>query len=145
MAAAPLDRGGGSFVAPVPGLGAEGTGGLPGTFGGGFAAIGGAGFGFAAIGGGGFEPTVLEGLENPFESETAEGVFFQGVEEPLAAAIPGNTETGFADASAATDFGTAAFAAAGAGGGGTTLGARGGGGGGAGAAASFGTDRKSVV
>ena len=141
-AAPPPDRGGGGFAAPAPGLGAEGTGGFPGIFGGGFAAIGGTGFGFAAIGGGGFEPTVLGGLEDPFESETADGVFFQGVADPFAAAIPGNTETGFADASAATDFGTAALTAAGAGAGGTALGARGGGGGGAGAAASFGTSSK---
>lgn len=116
---------------------------MPGIFGGGFAAIGGAGFGFAAIGGGGFEPTVLEGLEDPFESDTADGVFFQGVADPFAAAIPGNTDTGFADASAAIDLGMAALIAAGAGGGGTALGARGGGGGGgAGAAASFGTSSR---
>jgi hypothetical protein len=82
-------------------------------------ATGGAGFGFAAIGGAGFAPGAGE----------AEGVvFFHGAADPFDGAIPGNTDTGFADASAVSGEArpTAAFAGAGF--------ARGGGGGAAAAA-----------
>jgi len=106
----------------------------------GFAAMGGAaGFGFGARGGGAFVPMVLFGLElvgeSAGESEDAR-FFFHGVVEPLPADIPGNTDTGFAFASASTDC-TGALAADGfAVGGGATL--RGGGGGtGAGAASAI--------
>ena len=98
----------------------------------GFAASG--GFGAAALAGldvGGvlsFDPAVA-----------ADAVRFHGAAEPFAAAIPGNTATGFADGSAATDlsptFGAAAAAAAGGGAGVGRLPAGGGGGGGGGAAA----------
>lgn len=96
-------------AAPPLGLGALGIGGLPGTFGApGFAPTGGgAGFGFAAIGGGGFEASELEGRGPAEELSEAEGAFFQGVADPLEAPIPGNTETGFADASAVRALTTA--------------------------------------
>lgn len=90
--------------APPPGvgLGAEGIAGLLPTLGTtlGFAPTGG-GLGLAATGGGGFDPIELDGRE-PAGELSLEGAFFQGVAEPLAAAIPGNTETGFADAFAVT-------------------------------------------
>ena len=59
-------------------------------------------------GGGGFPAKELPGRdpagEDPFESpEEARAGFFQGVADPLFATIPGNTETGLADASAVTD------------------------------------------
>lgn len=111
LAAAPPGLGGAAGV----GLGAEGTGGFPPTIGfppgglggaPGLAATGG-GFGFAATGGGGLPAMELGGLElagvlfeePPFE---AAGVFFHGAADPLAAAIPGNTETGLAEESADT-------------------------------------------
>lgn len=90
------------------GLGAVSTGGFaPGTFG--FAETGGAGgFGFAATGGGVLPPTVLEGREDAgvasSEAEVfATTFFFHGAADPFAAAIPGNTATGFAPASAVTE------------------------------------------
>jgi hypothetical protein len=152
-------------LATPPGLGAGGaaggrdavgTGGLPGALDvPGLLAIGGAGgFGlFATGGGGGFPARELAGrelagvlsLEDPLVA--AGTVFFQGVAEPFAGAIPGKTDIGLAEASAATDFGNtfAAGAAEAAGAGGTTE-ARftpapvpgGGGGGGGGATAAFG-------
>ena len=138
------------------GLVAVGTGGLPGSFGAaGLEATGGGGAGFfptGGAGGGGFAPTALDGLEAagvvPAE---ASGVFFHGVIVPLGGAIPGNTDTGLAEASAVRDctgilgcrcvcagpvgFGATAGAAGGAGG---RRGAGGGAGGGAGAAFGFG-------
>ena len=94
------------------GLGAEGTGGFPPTVGLGPGGLGGApglaatggGFGFAATGGG-VPAMELDGLElagvlsdePPFEIA---GVFFHGAADPLAAAMPGNTETGLAEESA---------------------------------------------
>jgi hypothetical protein len=104
------------FGAAPPGLAAVGMGGLPpaglatGGFGGmpGFAAIGG-GFGLFATGGGGLPPpTELEGLELggvlSDEPLVAPGAFFHGVADPLDGAIPGKTDTGLADESAATDL-----------------------------------------
>lgn len=124
-----------------PGFAPGGLGGAPG-----FAATG--GFGLVATGGGGLPPIELEGLElggvlcdePPLE---APGIFFQGVADPLAADIPGNTDTGFADESADTALiGTLAIAGAdfGAGGAAGVVGGgrRFGGGGGAGAALGFG-------
>ncbi len=111
-------------------------GGFPGALGApGFAPTGG-GLGLLAkAGGGGLFPSTLEGLEEPGESsDVAADDFFQGVADPFPAAIPGKTETGFAEAFAVTDCAgnfvaaVGAFGAAGAG-----L-ARGGGGGAAGAA-----------
>lgn len=101
-------------AAAAPGLGALGTGGFPGGFGApGLAPTGGgAGFGFVATGGGGLPPpTELLGRELAGLSWVAAG-FFHGVADPLDGAIPGNTETGFAEASAAialtVGFGTVA-------------------------------------
>jgi len=76
------------------GRGAVGIEGLP-T--GGFAPTAG-GFGLAATGGGGFGANELEGRESAGEASELESVFFQGVADPLLAAIPGKTETGLADA-----------------------------------------------
>jgi hypothetical protein len=143
--AAPPGRGGAADV----GRGAEGTGGFPGALGApGFDATGGAGGFVLAATGGGALPNVLEGLEGAgelfseaaFDVEAAAG-FFHGAAEPLAGAIPGNTDTGLAEASAARDL-TGAFgvgaatgfgvaAAAGADGGGLLPAGGGGGGGGA--------------
>lgn len=99
------------------GRGAAGTAGFPIE---GFAPIGG-GFGLAATGGGDLEVNELEGAGVASELE---GVFFQGVADPLLPAIPGKTETGLADALATegviSTLGTGAF-----------LGGAGGGGGGA--------------
>jgi len=71
----------------------------------GFAATGG-GLGLFAIGGGGLAAMELEGRELGgvlFDEPllVAAGVFFQGVADPLAGAIPGKTDTGLADESAA--------------------------------------------
>lgn len=127
---------------PPPGFGAPGfeaTGG------------GGAGLGFAATGGGGggFPPaSELFGREPagelPFEPSGV-AAFFHGVADPLAAAMPGKTETGLALALAATDctgfmtLGVGLAAGLGAPGAeGTGRLAGGGGGGGGGAAAGFG-------
>jgi len=90
------------------GLVAVGMGGLPGTFGAvGLEATGGGGAGFfptGGAGGGGLVPAVLDGREfigvGPAE---ATGVFFHGATEPLDGAIPGNTDTGFAEAFAVRD------------------------------------------
>lgn len=94
------------------GRAAVGTGGLPPTGGLGAPGFeptggGGAGLGFVPTGGGGFAP--VAGV--PFELEAAS--FFHGVAEPFEGAIPGKTETGFADALAATGFGGAALTPAG--------------------------------
>jgi len=98
------------------GRGAAGTAGFPTR---GFVPIGG-GFGLAATGGGDLEVNELEGAV----ASELEGVFFQGVADPLLPAIPGKTETGFADALATegvmSTLGVGAF-----------LGGAGGGGGGA--------------
>jgi hypothetical protein len=101
---------GGARGVDAAGLGAAGTGGLPGIFGApGFAANGGAtGFGLTATGGGAFPvANELPGRElaaelspNPLE----EGVFFHGVADPFAGPIPGKTDTGFALTSADTDL-----------------------------------------
>ncbi len=127
------------------GLGAVGTGGFPGALGVGFAATTG-GLGFAATGGGPLDAKELDGRELAGESSGVEllvGVFFHGVAEPFAAAMPGKTATGFAFAFAVRDA-TETFAwedvtgvcfTPGAGGGALDLG----GGGGAGAAAFGGT------
>ena len=136
------------------GLGAEGTGGFPptvglapGGFGGapGLAATGG-GFGFAATGGG-LPAMELDGLElagvlsNELSFEIA-GVFFHGAADPLAAAMPGNTETGLADESAdialMPTFGIAGTALGAAGAGAEGGGRRFGGGGGPAAALGLG-------
>lgn len=118
------------------GLGAEGTAGLPPIWGviPGLAPTGG-GLGFVATGGGGLEAKELEGRELAGELSPLAGAFFQGVADPLALAIPGKTETGFADGLAATAEGVILAVGAGA-----LL--RGGGGGAAGAASSGGTSSK---
>jgi hypothetical protein len=90
------------------GLAEVGTEGFPGGFGAtGFAAKGGAGFGLTATGGGGLPPIELAGLEFAgvvsVDSCEATENFFHGVAEPLEGAIPGNTETGLAAESAATE------------------------------------------
>lgn len=88
------------------GLEAVGTGGLPGNFGAvGLEATGGGGAGFFPIGGGGgLAPAVLDGREFagvvPVE---ATGVLFHGGAVPLGGAMPGNTDMGFAEASAVRD------------------------------------------
>ena len=90
------------------GLVAAGIGGLPGNFGPvGLEATGGGGAGFFPIGGaggGGLAPAVLEGREFagvvPVE---ATGVLFHGGAVPLGGAMPGNTDMGFAEASAVRD------------------------------------------
>ena len=76
-----------------PGREAVGTTGFPTV---GLAPIGG-GFGLAATGGGGLEPIELGGRETAGEPLLLEAAFFQGAADPSLAAIPGNTETGFAD------------------------------------------------
>jgi len=99
-------RGGIAGPDPAFGLGAVGIGGLLGGLGTpGFAAIGGAeGFGLDAIGGGGLLAKELDGLELAGESSEADGAFFHGVADPLEGPIPGKTEIGLADASAAKDL-----------------------------------------
>jgi len=88
------------------GLVAVGTGGLPGNFGAvGLEATGGGGAGFFPTGGGGgLAPAVLDGREfigvAPAE---ATGALFHGAAVPLDGAIPGNTDTGFAEAFAVRD------------------------------------------
>jgi len=130
--------GGGAL--PPPGLGAGGLGAMPG-----FAPTGG-GFGLLAIGGGGFEPTVLGARELAgvvSDELLPTAGFFQGVFDPFTGAIPGNTDTGFADACAATGLrgvaaGTDLGAAGAATGAGAGTGRRPGGGGGAAGAFGFG-------
>jgi hypothetical protein len=139
------------------GLVAVGTGGLPGNLGAvGLEATGGGGAGFfptGGAGGGGLAPAVLDGREfigvAPVE---ATGAFFHGAAVPLDGAIPGNTDTGFAEAfamrdctlilaccvGAAAGFGATIGAAAGAGGAEGGAGGRRATGGGAGAAFGFG-------
>jgi hypothetical protein len=85
---------------------AVGMGGLPGNFGAvGLEATGGGGAGFFPIGGGGgLAPAVLGGREFIGVAPTeATGALFHGAAVPLDGAIPGNTDTGFAEASAASD------------------------------------------
>lgn len=87
------------------GLDAVGTGGLPGIFGAvGFVATGGGGAGFFPTGGAGFAPAVLDGREfaGVVPVDTA-GVLFHDGAAPLEDAMPGNTDTGFAEASAVRD------------------------------------------
>jgi hypothetical protein len=136
------------------GRGADGTGGLPGGFvTPGLAPTGGgAALGFIPTGGGGgFPASELVGLELAAAGSDDEpfvaAVFFHAVADPLPAIMPGNTATGLADASAATDFASTfdtegrvdVGAAGAAGAAGTTLGfaapGPGGGGGGGGGAA----------
>lgn len=75
----------------------------------GFTATGG-GFGLfaATTGGGGLVAKELEGLELAvvlsYELLVAPGAFFHGVADPLDGPIPGKTDTGFADESAATNL-----------------------------------------
>lgn len=117
------------------GRGAEGTGGFPpaaltGATGGLAPTAGGLGL-FAIEGGGGLDAKALEGLDPDGElSELAAATFFQGVADPFAAAIPGNTDTGFAFAFAVTGAAGGAGAAFGGGaflgGGGGAAGADGG-------------------
>jgi len=83
-------------------------GGLPGTFGPvGLEATGGGGAGFfptGGAGGGGLAPAVLGGREFIGVATTeAFGDFFHGAAVPLGGAIPGNTDTGFAEAFAVRD------------------------------------------
>lgn len=112
------------------GRGADGVGGLLPAFG--LAATGGGpGFVLAAIGGGTLPAVELCGV---FDGVAV--VFFHGVAEPLEGAIPGNTETGLADTSAATDVNLVAGVDEGLGASGA--GRRRGGGGGAGADLGFG-------
>lgn len=100
---------------PVPpdaaGRGAVGIGGLPGALGAGLPP-GGVGFGLAATGGAaGLFANELPGRDGAGElSVDSVGVFFHGVADPLAGAIPGKTEIGFAEAFAVTDC-TGTFAA----------------------------------
>ena len=89
------------------GLDAVGTGGFPGILGAvGLVATGGGGAGFFPIGGAGgagFAPAVLDGRELAgVVPVDAAGVFFHGA-TPLEGPMPGNTDTGFAEASAARD------------------------------------------
>lgn len=81
-----------------------------------------------ATGGGGLLAKELDGLELAGESSEGVAAFFQGVADPFAAAIPGKTETGLAEAFAETADGTGLGAAG-------AAGVFRGGGGGAGAAA----------
>jgi len=140
------------------GLEAVGTGGLPGAaFGApvGFGATGGGGAGFFPIGGaggGGFAPTVLDGREGVVPADRACGLF-HGAAVPLDGAMPGKTDTGFAEAFAVMDCSwilgcgvgagavvgfEATTGAAGRAGGRRAVGGGGGGGGGAGATFGFG-------
>lgn len=84
-----------------PCLGALGIGGLPAP---GFAARGGGeGLGLVPKGGAGLTANELEGLDVS-SAVSADGVLFQGVADPLAAIMPGNTEIGFAEESASRDW-----------------------------------------
>ena len=90
------------------GLVAVGTGGFPGIFGAvGFVATGGGGAGFfptGGAGGAGFAPAVLGGRELAgVVPVDAPGVLFHDA-APLGGARPGNTDTGFAEASAVRDW-----------------------------------------
>lgn len=99
-------------VPPAVGRGAVGTGGLLGTLGAGLDPTAGAGgFGFTPTGGGGLLARELDGRESE-SSVVVNGVFFHGAADPLAGAIPGNTDTGFADALAVSDW-TGTFAVVG--------------------------------
>jgi hypothetical protein len=87
---------------------AVGTGGLPGIFGAvGLEATGGGGAGFfptGGAGGGGLAPVLLGGREFIGVAPTeATGAFFHGAAVPLDGAIPGNTDTGLAEAFAVRD------------------------------------------
>lgn len=90
----------GLLVAGLP------TGGFGGALG--FAATGGGGFGLFATGGGGLLAIELDGLEPTGvlsdEPLVGPGAFFHGVADPLDGAMPGKTDTGFADESATTDL-----------------------------------------
>ena len=61
-----------------------------------------------ATGGGGLPAIELEGLELggvlSDEPLVTPGAFFHGIADPLDGAIPGKTDTGLADESAATDL-----------------------------------------
>lgn len=89
---------------------ADGTTGFMGGFGAPGLAPTGGGLGFTASGGGGLFANELDGLEFAGEG-SAEG-FFHGVVVPFDGPIPGNTDTGLAEASAVTaiadGFGTVA-------------------------------------
>jgi hypothetical protein len=84
------------------GLGAAGIDGFPPTLGvtPGLDAIGGVGLGLLTKGGGALADVVADTCDPSVEAD-----FFQGAAVPLAGAIPGNTETGFAEASGVTDDG----------------------------------------
>lgn len=104
---APPGRGAAAGADPAPGLGAVGIGGLPGGLGTpGFEARGGAdGLGLAATGGGGLPARELDGLELAgLSSDAVDDTFFHGVADPLEGAMPGKTDTGLAEESAATDL-----------------------------------------
>jgi hypothetical protein len=90
------------------GLDAVGTGGFPGIFGAvGLVATGGGGAGFfptGGAGGAGFAPAELDGREFAgVVPVDAAGVLFHGGAAPLEDAMPGNTDTGFAEALAVRD------------------------------------------
>ncbi len=90
------------------GLDVVGTGGFPGIFGAvGLDATGGGGAGFfptGGAGGAGFAPTELDGREFAgVVPVDAAGALFHGAAAPLGGAMPGNTDTGFAEASAVRD------------------------------------------
>ena len=98
-----------SAAGAVGGLDAVGTGGFPGILGAvGLDATGGGGAGFFPIGGAGgagFAPTALGGRELAgVVPVDAAGPFFHGAVAPLGGAMPGNTDTGFAEASAVRDW-----------------------------------------
>lgn len=121
-AARSICPGAAGFGVTPPGRAVVGIDGFPPTAGGfggapGFAPTGG-GFGLAATGGGGLLARELEGLEVAGvlsdEPLGAPGVFFHGVADPFDGAIPGKTETGLADESAAIGL-IGALAAVGAG------------------------------
>lgn len=89
------------------GLEAVGTGGFPGILGAaGLDATGGGGAGFFPTGGAGGDltPAVLEGREFVGGVTVAAAGLFQGAAVPLEGAMPGNTDTGFAEALAVTDW-----------------------------------------
>jgi len=104
------------------GLAAAGIGGFPPTLGVtlGLEPTGGVGLGLLVKGGGTLVDVVAVACE--LSVAALEADFFQGVAVPLAGAIPGNTETGFAEESGVIDdettFGAGGILRGGAGGGG---------------------------